>query len=137
MTGLLRLFRQFRHAPGCTFPIVIGLALAVGASTAVFSVFSAMLIRSLGFDDPRRLVALWRADEAHGQKSVELSYRDLIEWSKAGDVIEGMALASSVNLDLTLYAGDRPEQVDSTTVSGSYFRVLGAQPLAGRLLTEE
>ena len=137
MNGLLRLLRRLRHAPGFTLPIVAGLALAVGVSTAVFSVFSAMLIRSLGFDDPRRLVALWRADEAHGQKSVELSYRDLLEWGKAGDVLEGMSLASSVNLDLTLYVGDRPEQVDSTTVSGSYFRVLGARPFAGRLLTED
>lgn len=137
MTGFLRLLRQLRRAPGFTVPVVIGIAVAVGATTAVFSVFSAMLIRSLGFDSPRRLVALWRADEAHGQKSVELSYRDLTEFRKADDVLDGMALASSVNLDLTVYAGDRPEQVDSTTVSGNYFRVLGATPFAGRLLTDE
>ena len=137
MTAAPRLLRQFRHAPGFTLPVIAGLALAVGASTAVFGIFSAMLIRSLGVDDARRLVALWRADEAHGQKSVELSYRDLVEWSQARDVLDGMAVASSVNLDLTLFAGDRPEQVDSTTVSGSYFRVLGAKPFAGRLLTEE
>ncbi|HLJ45123.1 MAG TPA: ABC transporter permease [Bryobacteraceae bacterium] len=137
MSGALRLLRQLGRAPGFTLPVVAGLALAVGASTAVFSVFSAMLIRSLGFADAHRLVSLWRADEEHGQKRVELSYRDLIEWSKAGDVLEGMALVSSVNLDLTLYAGDRPEQVDSTTVSGACFRVLGARPFAGRLLTED
>ncbi len=131
------MLRQLRRAPGFTLPVVAGLALAIGASTAVFSVFSAMLIRSLGFDDAHRLVAVWRADEAHGQKRVELSYRDLVEWGKAADVLDGIALISSVNLDLTLYAGDRPEQVDSTTVSGAYFRVLRAQPFAGRLLSDE
>jgi len=137
MNGFVRLLRQLRRSPGFTLPIVASLGLAVGATTSVFSVFSAMLIRSLGFDNAHRLVALWRADEAHGQKSVELSYRDLIEWRKASDMLDGMALASSVNLDLTLYLGDRPEQVDSTTVTGNYFRVLGAMPFAGRLLTED
>ncbi|MFN7996536.1 MAG: ABC transporter permease [Bryobacteraceae bacterium] len=136
MRGVSRVLRQLLRSPGFTIPVVGGLALAVGATTAVFSVFSAMLIRSLGFDDPQRLVALWRADQAHGQKSVELSYRDLLEWRKAGDVLDGMALASSVNLDLTLWVGDTPEHVDSTTVTGDYFRVLGAVPLAGRLLSE-
>jgi len=137
MTEFLRLLRQLRRAPGFTLPLVMGIAIAIGATTAVFSVFSAMLIRALGFDNPHRLVALWRADEAHGQKSVELSYRDLTEWRKADDVLDGMALASSVNLDLAVYAGHRPEQVDSTTVSGNYFRVLGATPFAGRLLTDD
>jgi len=137
MTAFLRLLRQLRRAPAFAFPVVIGVAVAVGAATAVFSVFSAIQLRSLGVDNPQRLVALWRADEAHGQKSVELSYRDLTEWQKADDVLDGMALASSVNLDLSVYVGDRPEQVDSTTVSGNYFRVLGATPFAGRLLTED
>lgn len=137
MTGPLRILRHLARTPGFTVPVVVGLALAIGATTAVFSVFSAMLIRSLGFQDPQRLVALWRADEAHGQKSVELSHRDLTEWQKANDTIEAMALVSSVNLNLTLYVGDTPEHVDSTTVSGSYYRVMGATPLAGRLLTED
>src|SRR5262245_58001767 len=136
MTGLLRILRQLARTPAFSVPVVVGLAFAIGATTAVFSVFSAMLLRSLGFQDLQRLVALWRADEAHGQKSVELSYRDLLEWRKSSD-IEDMSLVSSVNLDLTLYVGDTPEQVDSTTVSGSYFRVMGATPLAGRLLTDE
>lgn len=136
MTGLLRILRQLARTPGFTVPVVVGLAFAIGATTAVFSVFSAMLLRSLGFQEPQRLVALWRADEAHGQKSVELSYRDLMDWRKASD-IDDMALVSSVNLDLTLYVGNTPEHVDSTTVSGSYFRVMGATPLAGRLLTDE
>lgn len=137
MSALVRVLRQLARAPGFTLPVVLGLALAIGATTAVFSVFSALLIRSLGVTGAERLVALWRADEAHGQKRVELSYRDLAEWRKAGDVISGLALASSVNLDLTLFLGDAPEQVDSTTVTGNYFRVLGATPLAGRLLTED
>src|SRR5689334_20552705 len=105
MTGLLRILRQLARTPGFTLPVLAGLAFAIGASTAVFGVFSAMLIRSLGFQEPQRLVALWRADEAHGQKSVELSYRDLTEWRKSADVLDGMALASSVNLDLTLFLG--------------------------------
>jgi putative ABC transport system permease protein len=114
-------------------PVVVGLAIAIGASTAVFSVFSAMLLRPLGLRDPAGIVAVWRADEGHGQSRVEVSFRDFVEWNKATDVVEDVALASSVNLDFRLAAGREPEQVDGTTVTGNFFRTLGATAFAGRL----
>ena len=70
-------FRQLFRSRSFTIPAVAGLALAIGASTAVFSVFSAMLLRSMGFDAPARIVGLWHTDPAHGQKHVEVSYADL------------------------------------------------------------
>jgi hypothetical protein len=43
-------------------PAVAGLAIAIGSTTAVFSVFSAMLIRPIGFQSPGRLVTIWRSN---------------------------------------------------------------------------
>ncbi|MEO8663158.1 MAG: ABC transporter permease [Bryobacteraceae bacterium] len=134
---MLRPLRQLLRSPSFTVPSVAGLALAIGASTAVFSVFAAMLLHSLGFQEVGRLVALWQSDNAHGQQYVEVSWADYQAWRSAGDVIEDVALASSVNLDFPLFAGGEPEHVDGTTVTGSFFRVLGATPLAGRFFTDE
>src|SRR6185369_15964227 len=117
-------FRQLLRTPGFTVPVVVGLALAIGATTAVFSVFSAMLLRPMGFHAPETLIAIWRADEAHGQKSVEISHRDQLDWRKANDVVEDVALASSVNLHFPLTIADTPELVDATTVTGNFFHVL-------------
>jgi putative ABC transport system permease protein len=133
----MRMLRPLLRTPTFTVPVIAGLAIAIGATTTVFSVFSAMLLRPLGVDDPRRVVAVWRADEAHGQKRVELSYRDYVEWNKAQDSVESVALASSVNLDFPLFVGNEPEHVDGTTVTGNFFRTLGATPFAGRLFTAE
>jgi putative ABC transport system permease protein len=117
--------------------VIAGLAIAIGATTAVFSVFSAMLLRPLGLDEPKRTVAVWRSDEAHGQKRVEVSFRDYVEWNKATESVEEVALASSVNLDFPLVVGTQPEHVDGTIVTGNFFRALGVKAFAGRLFTDE
>jgi putative ABC transport system permease protein len=115
----MRRLRPLLRAPSFTLPAIAGLALAIGAATAVFSVFSAMLLRPLGIRDPQRVAAVWRADEAHGQKRVEIGYRDYLEWRKAED-LDDIALASSVNLYFPFFAGGEPEHVDGTTVTGSF-----------------
>jgi predicted permease len=90
----------------------------------------------MGFADTRKLAAVWLTDPGHGQQQVELSYADWRSWRSERRVAE-VALASSVNLDFTLYSGDVPEHVDGTTVTGNFFAVLGAKAWAGRLLTED
>ena len=133
MRSALRSLRQ----PRFTLPVVMGLAFAIGATTSVFSVFSAMLIRTLGLRELASLVAVWRADEAHGQKSVELSYNDLLAWQAARDTVEDVALASSVNLEFPLVVDGTPERIQGTTVTGNFFTLLGATPQAGRLLSAD
>ena len=130
--------RQLVRTRTFTIPAVLGLAVGIGAGVSVFSVFDAMLLRSMGFRDTRRIVSLWLTDPRHGQDHVEVSYADLLDWRKQTAVFEGVALASSVNLDFPITAGTgEPRQVDGTIVSGSFFQVLGAVPALGRLLTED
>ncbi len=126
--------RRLRGARAFSIPAVAGLALAIGAATAVFSVFSAMLLASLGVKDPARVVTVWATDPAHGQQNVELCYADYIDWRKAGSPLADLALASSVNLDFPLPSQGMPENVDGTIVTGNFFDVLGVRPYAGRLL---
>src|SRR5204863_10028960 len=115
-----------------TRPAIAGLSLDIVAATAVFRVFSAMLLRSMVFDDARRIVAIWATDEPHAQKHVEVCFDDMLAWRSAG-AVEDAPLASSVNLDFAINAGGVPEHLGGTTVTGSFFRVLGAAPVGGRL----
>jgi len=132
---LSRTWRVVARRPAFAIPAIAGLAIGIGASTAVFSAFSAMELESMGFHDPAHLAAIWLNDPAHGQSQVELSYGDWRSWrGRAGAQV---ALASSVNLDFTLQFDGMPEHVDGTTVTGNFFEVLGAKPLAGRFLTDQ
>src|SRR5690348_2116316 len=50
--------RQFRKAPGFSLTIILTFALGIGATTAIFSLVEGILLRSLPFRDPQRLVLL-------------------------------------------------------------------------------
>jgi putative ABC transport system permease protein len=129
--------RQLARSRSFTIPAICGLALGIGATTAIFSVYYTLLLSSLGFQDVDRLVSLWPTDLQHGQQHVEVSLEDQREWRKRANLLEDVAIASSVNLDFTLTGSGAPQQVESTIVSGSFFNVLGAKPALGRLLQEE
>lgn len=116
--------------PALAIPAIAGLIVGIGASTAVFSAFRAIEFESMGLRDPARLAAIWLQDVPHNHPQVELSYGD---WRPLHNVAD-VALASSVNLDFTIYRDGRPEHIDGSTVSGNFFSVLGAKPLAGRFL---
>jgi putative ABC transport system permease protein len=134
LAGSIR--RLARHR-AFTLPAVAGLALGIGSTTAVFSVVNTMLLRSMGFTKTDRLVAVWATDVKRGQKHVEVCYQDLLDWRGEKGLFEEVALASSVNLDFPIAGDGPPQQVDATTVSGNFFRVMGATPAAGRLFTDE
>jgi putative ABC transport system permease protein len=51
--------RQLRKSPSLTAVILIMLMLGIGANTAVFTVFDAILLRPLGFENPKELVQIW------------------------------------------------------------------------------
>ena len=134
LTGSLRRLARSR---AFTLPAVAGLALGIGVTTAVFSVVDTMLLRPMGFANTERLVAVWATDLKRGQKHVEVCYQDLLDWRAEKDLFEEVALASSVNLDFPISGDGPPQQVDGATVSGNFFRLLGAQPQLGRLLTQD
>ncbi len=129
--------RQLLRSRAFTIPAICGLALGIGATTAIFGVYHALLLRSMGFQEVNRLVSLWPTDIQRGQKHVEASQGDLLEWRKRASLLDEIALASSVNLDFTLTGNGQPQQVESTIVTGNFFRALGAKAAAGRLLQDE
>ena len=84
--------RVFGRAPVLTAAIVLTLALGIGATTAVFSIVQAVLLRPLPFHEPERLVAIWdgHVREA-GMAKVFASLRDFETWKRRNTSFEQLA----------------------------------------------
>ncbi len=85
-----------------------------------------MMLRPMGLRDTGTIVALWATDRPHGQEHVEVCYYELVQWWKATAIFEEVALVSSVNFDFPLLGNGPAEHVDSSTVSGNFFKRRGA-----------
>jgi putative ABC transport system permease protein len=123
--------RMLLKNPGFTLIAVITLALGVGATTAIFSVVNAVLLRPLPFSDSERLVDLNETFK-HGSGSGlgSVSVPTLEDWQRQSDVFQGIASYWFTNFNLQL--GDNPQRVSGVNVSANYFNVLGVSPALGR-----
>jgi putative ABC transport system permease protein len=125
--------RSLWRRPRFTAVAVAVLAIGIGASTAVFSVVDAVMLRPLPFADAGRLVAVWQRSPDNSVPFIEVSYPDYLDWRRQARAFESMAIIPSVNQGFML-AGDEPAQVQGRLVSGNFFDVLGAHALLGRTL---
>jgi putative ABC transport system permease protein len=120
--------RTLLKSPGFTVVVVVTLALAVGANTAIFSVVNAVLLRSLPYPDPERLVVLTEKTRGGGRVGVAyLNYLDFRERARSFTEVAGYRDAL-----LNLTGVDRPVRLQGREVSWNFFRMLGAQPELGR-----
>ena len=126
--------RMFRRDPGFTAVAVLSLALGIGASTAAFSVFNAVMLRPLPVSEPDRLVLL---------EPQRLGRRFIIfnpifeELQRRQRTLSGVFAANDSSfLKITFDDAASPTYVRGSMVSGTYFSVLGVSPSLGRLLTE-
>jgi putative ABC transport system permease protein len=124
--------RVLRKSPGFAVVAVLTLALGIGATTAIFSVVNAVLLRPLAIEDPSRVVYLqeqWR-DEFPGF-SVG-NFADLKSQSTSF-----AELSASNNASFNLQTGQLPERVDGEIATADYFATFGVQPIAGRVFSVE
>lgn len=131
--------RQLWKAPGYSLAAVTTLALAIGASTAIFSAVYAVLLKPMPIREPQQLVVGWGTSDALNMKVLELSYLDVQDLAAATTQIGSVAsYGSSAWTDVLEGDGDgEPVKVASTGVSGTFFEVLGAVPRLGRTITRD
>ncbi len=123
--------RGLVRAPGFTAAAVLALALGIGATTAIFTVVHAVLLRSFGWGDESRLLAL-RADfPGNGVVGFTLSVAELedLRTSQIFAHVGGYTRGSAALL------GERPERVRVAQVTAGFFEALSVPPFAGRGLT--
>ena len=143
METLLRdvryLVRSLRSSPGFSAVVILTIAVAVGASTALFSVVNPLLLRTEPFADATRLVALWesppRADGGVAPGKNEVSPGTFSDWMALHSVFDGVAALAPWRPNLT--GDDEPIRLDATAVSRDFFQTLGTRPLLGRVFVPE
>jgi predicted permease len=140
--------RMLGKNPGFTTVVVLTLALGIGANTAIFSVVNSALIRRLPVKEPQQLVFLTNPDnqgmeQGFGDGNRDfLTYPEFQELSKSNDVLSGLAASASEGPKLSVGVENQGQISEGTPVqiglvSGSYFSVLGINPLRGRLFTAD
>jgi putative ABC transport system permease protein len=128
-------WRGLRRTPVITATAVLTLALGVGASTAIFSVVHATLLRPLPYPDADRLVEIFEENLTRGLPRFRASALNYLSWTARARGLEAIGAFGSDTLTLT-DEGD-PELLNGLVTSSSFFRVLGLAPIVGRTLQPE
>jgi predicted permease len=127
--------RVLSNSPGFTIVAVLTLALGIGANTAIFSVVNAVLLRSLPYPEPERLVRLYwqfEKDEIEAVTSLEFEF-----WKDHSTSFEAVAGISPTNSGFNLAGGAEPQRVRGLQVSEGFFKVLDVSPILGRAFLPE
>ena len=124
--------RAFVRTPGFTLAAVLTLALGIGATTAIFSIVDGVLLRSLPYRDPGRVVNLFEVSDNGGYRLP--SYPTFKDWRNESqtwsNAFEDIAF---IRGDGAIYAGEKgPERLTASAVTPNFFRLLGTAPLLGR-----
>src|SRR3954470_20422821 len=133
MNDLKYALRTLIRSPAFTAVAVLTLALGIGASTAIFSVLDAVLLRPLPYPNQERIVELRELDEkGHGMSFAEPNFNDLAARQHSFE-----ALAKYSAFPDAIVGGSEPVRANVCAVSPDFFPVLGVTPVVGRVLTED
>jgi putative ABC transport system permease protein len=135
--------RVLTKSPGFTLVAVVGLALGIGANSAVFTVMNSFLLRPLPYKQAEQLVLLWQLNRHNGDHEIKASAPDYIDWKEQNSVFQDIAAFNAnsglgLNLSGVGQSGvgqsgaGHPERISATSVTGNIFSVLGVTPALGR-----
>ena len=142
--------RSLRKAPGFTAVVVATLAVGLGMNTAVFSIVNAVMLRSLPYRQPDRLVSLWEEVTKPGEIANDVSSgrnlggagsgerttvaaANLADYGTQTGAFEQLAGVETTQMNLT--GNGSPERLTGERVSAGYFSTLGVGPEIGRTFT--
>jgi predicted permease len=127
--------RTFRRQTLTAAIAVLCLALGIGATTTMFSVGNALLLRALPFPNADRLVSLERFSGREPRSGMTVtSIPDVLEWRERSRAFDAMGAFRSSSMTL---AGAEPVRLQAAYVSSGVLRALGVRPVAGRLFTAD
>jgi putative ABC transport system permease protein len=126
---------MIRKSPGFSFAAVLALALGIGATSAIFSVINAIILRPLPFNDPERLVAVWEYAPNREVPEVPISYANFRDWAEQNTSFERMAAYTFAGVNFN--EGTSPERIAGLRVSASLFPLLKTEAAQGRVFSAE
>ncbi len=136
MTSDLRYaWRALWKNPTTTVGAVLALALGIGATTTMFGLLNAVSLRPLPYPESHRLVELWGNVERQTVERRGTSIPDYLDWkaqSRSFDLMSAWFQNSFIH-----YGRTAPDRISGELVAGDYFRLLGVEPLLGRVLSPQ
>ena len=131
--------RTLARSPGFAGTAILVMALGIGATTSLFTIVRAVLLKPLPFRDPDKLVMVYEhfraATDGDGFNPVAVA--DFNDWRKQTHGFEDMAAWGTTGFDLTGEHEELPEVVQASAGSWNLFRVLGTPLAMGRMFTPQ
>jgi putative ABC transport system permease protein len=127
--------RALAKAPVFACAAILTLALGIGANTAIFSVFNAVLLRPLPFPSPERLVRIYEKNDKLNLPQFASSVLNYLSWKEQTQTFEELGFIAGATFNLS--GAGEPEQFAGNAVSASLTRVLGLKPVAGRFFRDD
>jgi predicted permease len=126
--------RSLRATPAFTAVALVVLTLSIGATTAIFSVVDAVILRGLPFDESDRLVAVGELNlKDRSTSSLNLAApQNFLDWRDQQDVFAGLAAVAYGQISLKREGDAPPENLRAQHVTADFFSVLRTAPLLGR-----
>lgn len=130
--------RSLARTPGFTAVAVLTLALGIGATTAIFSVVNAVLLRPLPYPDADRVVMVWMDNRRMGMKEDIHSWPNYADYRDQNRVLSSLAAYAAAGYNVTggcLEGECEPQRVAAAASTANLFTVLGVAPRVGRAFT--
>ena len=121
--------RGLARQPGYAAAIAVTLMLAIGATTALFSVLDALLLRPLPYREADRLVQVWEHRRTSDNRENLVSPANFLDWRDRARSFEHLAAYTWSSLGLI---GNTPAVVYGRMVTSNFFSVMGTRPSLGR-----
>ncbi|MGD1081490.1 MAG: ABC transporter permease [Candidatus Sulfotelmatobacter sp.] len=128
-------YRMLCNKPGFTILAVLTLALGIGASTAIFSIVDAVILRPLPYNAPDRLVLVKEWIPKAIPDPIPVCAPDVVQFQRENQVFESLAAFRGGQFDLS--GGTEPQRVHVDRVNANLFSLLGVQPSIGRAFTAD
>ncbi len=127
--------RTLWKSPGYTLTAILSLALAIGASTTVFSIANSVLLRPLPYREPERLVIVSETVRRQEVERRGVSLPDYLDWRAENQSFAEIAAVRLASFNLSGIS--EPERIAGEYVTSSYFPVLGVTAWQGRTFSAE
>jgi predicted permease len=129
--------RSLRATPAFTTVALVVLTLSIGATTAIFSVVDAVILRALPFKESDRLVAVGEFSKNSPLDSMRAAPQNFLDWRDRQDVFTGLAAVGYAEISLKRQGDALPVTLRAQSVTADFFSVLRTRPLLGRTFSVE
>jgi predicted permease len=128
-------WRALSHQKFGSAVVVSMLALGIAANVAVFSLINGLFLKRLPFPEPERLVYINETAPRWNLEMTGITYADFAQWQKAQEAFDAIATLNRRSFNVATDNG--ADRVDGASVSADFAKVLGIDPVIGRMFTAE